>query len=79
MSDEPTRAENLVEVQSIAERIARETNKPVAHVAEVYATESAELDRTARIKTYVAVLATRRTKLILNSKAAADTPKRKAG
>jgi hypothetical protein len=67
MSDEPTDTHDLGKVQPIAERLARETNRPIAQVAEIYANESAELERTARIKTFIGVLATRRTKIILDS------------
>lgn len=67
MSDERTDIHDLGKVQPIAEQLAREMNRPVAQVAEIYAGESAELERTARIKTFIGVLATRRTKIILNS------------
>jgi hypothetical protein len=66
MSD-ATDTQDLSVVQPIAERLALETNKPVEQVAEIYASESAELERSARIKTFIGVLATRRTKIILNS------------
>jgi hypothetical protein len=66
MSD-PTNAQDLSAVQPIAERLALETNRPIEQVAEIYASESAELERSARIKTFIGVLATRRTKIILNS------------
>ena len=66
MSDEPTHAPDLDNVQPIAE-LARETDTPIEQVAEIYASESAELERTARIKTFVGVLAARRTRIILNS------------
>jgi hypothetical protein len=67
MSDEPTAAHDLGDVQPITEALARETNRPIEQVAEIYANESAELDRTARIKTFIGVLASRRTRIILNS------------
>jgi hypothetical protein len=66
MSD-VTDAQDLSLVQPIAQRLALETNRPVEQVAEIYASESAELERSARIKTFIGVLATRRTKIILNS------------
>jgi hypothetical protein len=56
------------DAQSITERLARETNTPVEKVAEIYATESAELERTARVKTFVGVLTTRRVRRILNER-----------
>jgi hypothetical protein len=66
MSD-ATDIQNPSRVEPIAERLALETNRPVEQVAEIYASESAELERSARIKTFIGVLATRRTKIILNS------------
>jgi hypothetical protein len=66
MSD-ATDAQDLSVMQPIAEQLALETNRPVEQVAEIYASESAELERSARIKTFIGVLATRRTKIILNS------------
>jgi hypothetical protein len=55
------------EVQPIAERLALETNRPVEQVAEIYASESAEPERGARIKTFIDVLAIQRTKVILSA------------
>jgi hypothetical protein len=66
MSD-ATDAQDLSVMQPIAEQLALETNRPVEQVAEIYASESAELERSARIKTFIGVLATRRAKIILNS------------
>jgi hypothetical protein len=66
MSD-ATDVQDLSLVQPIAQRLALETNWPVEQVAEIYASETAELERSARIKTFIGVLATRRTKIILNS------------
>ena len=70
MSGEPTHAHDLGKVDSITERLAQETNTPVEQVAKIYATESAELERTARVKTFISVLATRRTRIILNQRSA---------
>jgi uncharacterized protein DUF3562 len=70
MSGEPTHAHDIGKGQSITERLAHETNTPIEQVAEIYATQSAELERTARVKTYIAVLATRRTRIILNERSA---------
>jgi len=70
MSDEPPHAHDPGKTLSITERLAHETNTPVEQVAEIYATESAELERTARVKTFISVLATRRTRIILNQRSA---------
>jgi len=70
MSDEPKPAHDLGKTQSITERLAHETNTPVEQVAEIFATQSAELERTARVKTFISVLATRRTRNILNQRSA---------
>jgi len=70
MSDKPSHSPKLAAVQSIAEQLANETNTPIEQVAEIYASESAELERTARIKTFIGVLATRRTRHRLNSRSA---------
>lgn len=59
--------------QSAAERLARETNTPLERVTQIYEIESAELHRTARIKTFVDVLAIHRTRVLLNSRAAVDS------
>ena len=53
------------ELQSITESLARKTNTPVEQVEEVYAAERAALERTARIKTFISVLATERTRTAL--------------
>lgn len=53
--------------RSIAEALARETNKPIDQVAEIYARESAALEQTARVKNFIGVIATRRTRLILGA------------
>jgi hypothetical protein len=56
------------EFQSITESLARKTNTPVEQVEEIYASESAELERTARIKTFIGVLATKRTRTVLSAR-----------
>jgi hypothetical protein len=58
----------LNSIQEVTERLARETNTPLEKVAEIYAAESAELERSARVKTFVGVLATRRVRRILNER-----------
>jgi hypothetical protein len=47
------------------ELLARETQMPPELVAKVYSRERAKLERTARIKTYVPVLAHRQVKALL--------------
>jgi hypothetical protein len=54
--------------ESATERLARETNTPLEKVTEIYKSESAELERTARIKTFVDVLAIHRTRVALTSR-----------
>jgi hypothetical protein len=52
----------------IAESLARATNTPLDHVAEIYARESAELERTSRVKSFIGIIATRRTRAILRKR-----------
>jgi len=52
----------------IAESLARATNTPVDEVAAIYARESVELERTARVKSFVGIIATRRTRAILSKR-----------
>jgi Protein of unknown function (DUF3562) len=47
------------------ESLARETDMPVELVQEIYVSERAKLERTARIKTYVPVLIHRHVKALL--------------
>lgn len=47
------------------ELLARETQMPRELVAELYSSERAQLERTARIKAYVPVLIHRRVKALL--------------
>jgi hypothetical protein len=47
------------------ESLARETDMPVELVQEIYSSERARLERTARIKTYVPVLIHRHVKALL--------------
>jgi Protein of unknown function (DUF3562) len=47
------------------ELLARETHMPRELVAEIYSSERAKLERTARIKTYVPVLIHRHVKALL--------------
>jgi hypothetical protein len=70
MNAEATRKHDPSKTRDIAEKLARETNTPVEQVAEIYATQAAELERTARIKTFIDVLVTRRTRILLNGRTA---------
>jgi hypothetical protein len=52
------------------ESLARETDMPVELVKEIYTTERAKLERTARIKTFVPVLIHRHVKALLRERRA---------
>lgn len=52
------------------ESLARETDTPVELVQQIYSSERAKLERTARIKTYVPVLIRRQVKAILREQRA---------
>jgi hypothetical protein len=52
------------------ESLARETDMPVELVQEIYTSERAKLERTARIKTYVPVLIHRHVKALLREQQA---------
>jgi len=67
MSDERRDPLGKSDDRSIAEALARKTKAPIEQVAEIYARESAELERTARIKKFIGVIATRRTQVILGA------------
>jgi hypothetical protein len=54
------------------ESLARETDMPVELVQEIYRTEHARLERTARIKTYVPVLIHRHVKALLREQRASS-------
>jgi hypothetical protein len=47
------------------EMLARETDTPVDRVREIYRVERDKLEHSARIKTYISVLAHRRVKALL--------------
>ena len=53
------------------ENLARETGMPVELVQEIYTSERAKLERTARIKTYVPILIRRHVKALLREQQAA--------
>jgi hypothetical protein len=67
MKDEPSRSLALPEIPSTAEQLARDTNKTADEAAEIYAAAKSELERTALIKTFIEVLATRRARIILDT------------
>ena len=67
MSDRPTDVD-VSGVQRSAEALALQANIPVERVAEIYAAERAKLERTARVKNFVGVLAARRTRSILTER-----------
>ena len=54
------------------ESLARETDMPVELVQEIYTSERAKLERTARIKTYVPVLIHRHVKALLRERRASS-------
>jgi Protein of unknown function (DUF3562) len=51
--------------ESEIETLARETDTPVDTVQEIYRAEHDKLERSARIKTFISVLAHRRVKALL--------------
>jgi Protein of unknown function (DUF3562) len=61
----------FVNVDSEIEQLARETRMPRDLVAKIYVTERTQLERTARIKTYVPVLTHRRVKAVLREQTCA--------
>ena len=67
MSLPPINSQNDTEMLSDIEILARETDTPVAIVQEVYASEYANLDQVARIKTHVRALTRRRVKELLQA------------
>ena len=66
MNHEPIHNQDLNEAQPITALLAQEFNIPIEQVAHIYANVSAELERTARIKAFIGVLAIRRTRIILS-------------
>ncbi len=52
----------------ITESLARATNTPIDEVTEIYASESAELEKTSRVKSFIGIIATRRTRTILRKR-----------
>jgi hypothetical protein len=66
MNDQTSSTSSTVERESEIELLARETGTPVDTVQEIYRAERDKLERSARIKTYVSVLAHRRVKALLH-------------
>lgn len=61
MTDEPIKTDAAAEIETLA----RETDMPLALVRQIYVTESAKLEQTARIKIYLPVLIHRHVKTLL--------------
>ena len=61
-----------VDAEAEIESLARETDMPVELVQEIYTSERAKLELTARIKTYVPVLIHRHVKALLREQRAAS-------
>jgi hypothetical protein len=60
------------------EALARETDMPVAIVKEIYVTQHRQLEKDARVKTYLSVLTSSRVKHILNDRKFARRNEHKA-
>jgi len=58
-------ANALVNADAEIKDLARETDTPVELVQDIYISERAKLEQTARIKTYVSVLIHRQVKALL--------------
>jgi hypothetical protein len=65
MNDQTLNSRSTVARESELELLARETGTPVDTVQEIYRVEHDKLERSARIKTFVSVLAHRRVKALL--------------
>ena len=65
MNDQTLITRPTAQRESEIELLARETGTPVDTVLEIYRVERDKLDRSARIKTFVSVLAHRRVKALL--------------
>jgi hypothetical protein len=65
MNDPKSNSPPGVARESQIEELARETDTPVDRVQEIYRVELDKLQSSARIKTYVSVLAHRRVKALL--------------
>jgi hypothetical protein len=65
MNDQTSNLQSSVARESEIESLARETDTPVDTVQEIYRVEHDKLERSARIKTFISVLAHRRVKALL--------------
>jgi hypothetical protein len=65
MKDHTSDSRSTVARESELESLARETGTPVDTVQEIYRVEHDKLERSARIKTFVSVLAQQRVKALL--------------
>lgn len=66
MSEHLKEAPEFSKYQGIIDSLARETETPVDRVKDIYVIEHRKLERVARIKTFVPVLAGREVKRLLN-------------
>ena len=57
----------LADQRGAIEILALETNRPIEDIEKIYALERANLEQTARVKTFIPVLVNRRVKNILFS------------
>jgi len=67
-----TEAGNAAQQTATIEALARETDMPVAVVQEIYITQHRQLEKEARVKTYLPVLISSRVKHILNQRKRLD-------
>jgi hypothetical protein len=65
MNDEISLPQSVASRQTEIELLARQSGVPVDTVQEIYRAELDKLERSARIKTFVSVLAHRRVKALL--------------
>lgn len=73
MDNEQRNPHGLGRERRAIEMLARESDVPFETVEEIYIVESAKLECVARIQTYVPVLAARRVKMRLRSRATNGT------
>jgi hypothetical protein len=66
MNDQTSSPPSTVTRESEIELLARKTGTPVDTVQEIYRVELDKLERSARIKTFVSVLAHQRVKALLH-------------
>lgn len=66
MEDQTSNPRSSLARESPIELLARETGTPVDRVQEIYRVECERLERSARVKTFVPVLAHQRVKALLH-------------